>query len=74
MDKQIAQRAEATAPSFDLFGEVPKRSKNEVIRSVLTQDSQNRIISFWNKNLYLLLSDDKRKHEKCFRKLKELKI
>lgn len=69
-----ALQAEATAPSFDLFGEVPKRSKNEVIRSVLTQDSQNRIISFWNKNLYLLLSDDKRKHEKCFRKLRELKI
>ena len=69
-----ALQAEATAPSFDLFGEVPKRSKNEIIRSVLTQDSQNRIISFWNKNLYLLLSDDKRKHEKCFRKLRELKI
>lgn len=69
-----ALQAEATAPSFDLFGEVPKRSKNEVIRSVLTQDSQNRIISFWNKNLYLLLSDDKRKHEKCFRKLRALKI
>lgn len=69
-----ALQAEATAPSFDLFGEVPKRSKNEVIRSVLSQDSQNRIISFWNKNLYLLLSDDKRKHEKCFRKLHELKI
>lgn len=59
-----------TAPSFDLFGEVPKRSKNEVIRSVLTQDS----MTFWNKNLYLLLSNDKRKHKKCFRKLHELKI
>lgn len=63
-----------TAPSFDLFGEVPKRSKNEVIRSVLTQDSKNRIITFWNKNIYLLLSDDRRKHKKCFRKLHELKI
>ena len=69
-----ALQAEATAPSFDLFGEVPKRSKNEIIKSVLTQDSKNRIISFWNKNLYLLLSDDKRKHKKCFRKLHELKI
>ena len=69
-----ALQAEATAPSFDLFGEVPKRSKNEVIRSVLTQDSKNRIITFWNKNIYLLLSDDRRKHKKCFRKLHELKI
>lgn len=63
---------EVNAPDMDLFGAVEKRSKDQIIKSVLTQDSKNRIISFWDKNLYLLMSDDKRKHKKCFDRLHKL--
>jgi hypothetical protein len=73
---QIENNQAKENPMYALMSEpkenIIKRAFED--KKEITGDSQNKLFSFWKKNFYLVMSDDKRKHKKYFRKLHELKI